>query len=109
MAGTHERVRQRTAHAVRGLIMPRKPRIEVTERGQEVLMSQPSVVRQMVQQAKTRANIAQMGNPNATKRDIVNAAGQQLGAEAADYLNQHIGPVGDVTDSYERVERLEPD
>jgi hypothetical protein len=75
------------------------------ERGHEVLMSMPKEVRFAVQTAKTRQNIANMGNPNAVKNEVVNAAGQQLGSEAADYLNARIGPVGGVTDSYERVER----
>jgi hypothetical protein len=75
------------------------------ERGQEVLMSMPREVRAAVQLAKTRQNVANMGNPNRTKDDVVNAAGKQLGSEAADYLNSRIGPVGNVTDSYERVER----
>jgi hypothetical protein len=75
------------------------------ERGQEVLMSMPRQVRRAVQAAKTRQNIASMGNPNATKRDVVNAAGKQIGSEAAEYLDRHIGPVGDVTDTIERVER----
>lgn len=79
------------------------------ERGHEVLMSMPKDVRRAVQAAKTRANIATMGNPNATKRDVVEAAGNQLGSEAADYLNARIGPVGQVTDTFERVERVEPE
>jgi hypothetical protein len=75
------------------------------ERGQEVLMSMPSVVRRAVQHAKTQQNLSKMGNPNATKADVVNAAGRALGSEAADYLNSRIGPVGGVTDTHERVER----
>jgi hypothetical protein len=76
------------------------------ERGQEVLMSMPKAVRDMIQMAKTRDNLARMGSPAKTKADIVNAASQKLGDEAASYLNDRIvGPVGGVTDSYERVER----
>lgn len=76
------------------------------ERGQEILMSMPREVRAAVQLAKTRQNIANMGNPNATKNEVVNAAGKQLGGEAAEYLNrQGFGAVGGVNDSYERVER----
>lgn len=74
-------------------------------RGEEVLMSMPKVVRAAVMHAKTQQNIANMGNPNATKREVVEAAGQQLGSEAAEYLNSRIGPVGGVTDTIERVER----
>jgi hypothetical protein len=79
------------------------------ERGQEILMSMPKDVRHAIQTAKTRANVANMGNPNATKREVVEAAGQQLGSQAADYLNARIGPIGDVTDTYERVERVDTD
>lgn len=79
------------------------------ERGQEVLMSMPKVVRQAIQLAKTRLNNATMGNPNAMKAEVVNAAGNQLGSEAADYLNDHIGPVGQIVDKIERVERVDPE
>ncbi len=76
------------------------------ERGNEVLMSMPREVRAAVQRAKTAQNIANMGNPNATKREVVEAAGKQLGDEAASYLNrQGFGAVGAVNDTFERVER----
>lgn len=78
------------------------------ERGYEILMSMPKQVRMLIQAAKTRQNLANMGNPNAVKNEVVQAAGQKLGSEAAEYLHDHIGPVGGVTDSYERVERMEP-
>lgn len=79
------------------------------ERGQEVLMSMPKIVRVAIQTQKTRANNATMGNPNAMKNEVVNAAGASLGSEAADYLDAHIGPVGTVTDSHEIVQRVEPE
>jgi hypothetical protein len=79
------------------------------ERGQEILMSMPKVVRAAVQAAKTAANRRHMGNPNAMKNEVVEAAGRAIGAEAADYLNTHIGPTGGVTDSYERIETREPE
>ncbi|SRR6266571_525848 len=79
------------------------------ERGQEVLMSMPRDVRHLIQQAKTRANIELVGRPNAMKNAVVQAASEQLGDEAASYLQDHIGPVGTVTDTIERVERLDPD
>lgn len=75
------------------------------ERGNEILMMMPKDVRQAIQIAKTRQNIANMGNPNAVKAEVVNAAGKAISSEAADYLNAHIGPVGGVTDTFERVER----
>lgn len=80
------------------------------ERGHEVLMSMPRVVRQAIQIEKTRQNNLNMGNPNRTKAEVVNAAGNQIGSEAADYLNQRMGPVGDVVDTHERIERtVDPD
>lgn len=77
------------------------------ERGQEFLMSMPKVVRRAIEIAKTKQNIAHMGNPNATKTDIVNAASKQLGDESASYMDRHVGPVGGVTDSHEIVARVE--
>ena len=77
------------------------------ERGQEVLMSMPKEWRQQIAIAKTRENNRNMGNPNATKREVVEAASHKLGDQAADYLNTHIGPVGQVVDSYERIERTD--
>lgn len=74
------------------------------ERGQEILMSMPKEWRQQIAMAKTRENLKNMGNPNATKRDVVEAASKQLGDQAASYLQDHIGPVGQVVDSYERIQ-----
>lgn len=76
------------------------------ERGQEVLMAMPKDERDQIQMAKTRVNLANMGNPNRQKDEIANAAASHLGAEAADFIGKKLGPVGGVTDSYERVERL---
>lgn len=73
------------------------------ERGQEVLMSMPKVVRAAIQVQKTRHNIATMGNPNAMKHDVVSAAGERYGEQAADYLTKHVN----VTDTLERVERVD--
>jgi hypothetical protein len=80
------------------------------ERGQEVLMSMPRDIRNLIQNAKTKANIANMGNPNRTKNDIVEAAASQIGPEAAEMMDAnlavgHAGPIGQVKDSYERIER----
>jgi hypothetical protein len=74
------------------------------ERGQEVLMSMPKQVRAAIQAEKTRLNNRNMGNPNRTKQDIVEAAGNQIGAEAADYLNQTILPTGFVRDTKEIIQ-----
>lgn len=71
------------------------------ERGKEVLMSMPKEVRAAVQLAKTRQNIATMGNPNAMKNDVVSAAGERFGDEGAEYISKHVN----VTDTHERIER----
>lgn len=71
------------------------------ERGHEVLMSMPKEVRQAVQAAKIRQNIATMGNPNAMKNDVVNATAERYGDEGAEYISKHVN----VTDTFERVER----
>lgn len=80
------------------------------ERGQEVLMKQPKDVRKAVAMAKTRENNARMGNPNAVKKEVVEAAASAISAEAAEFLDGnlqagHIGPTGGVNDYYERIER----
>lgn len=75
------------------------------DRGQEVLMCMLKSDYDQIQIAKTKYNNRHMGNPNAQKRDIVEAAGNALGSEAADFLNKRVGPVGGVMDSYERIER----
>lgn len=73
------------------------------ERGQEVLMSMPKQVRKLVQIAKTRKNQELMGNPSKMKADVVSAAGDRFGSEAADYVQTHV----DVKDSYETVQRTD--
>ena len=80
------------------------------ERAQEILMSMPKAVRRMIVDAKTAHNNMNMGNPNRVKNEVVEAAGRQISSEAADYLDSHleaghVGPMGGVTDSYERIER----
>ena len=71
------------------------------ERGQEILMSMPKQVRQLVQIAKTRKNQELMGNPSRMKADVVAAAGERFGDQAAGYIQTHV----DVKDSHEIVER----
>jgi hypothetical protein len=93
-----------------GYILSPEGYITRGERGHEILMSMPKVVRAAVQAAKTEYNRRHMGNPNAMKKEVVEAAGRAIGSEAADYLNSHIGPVGGVKDSHEIVERqVEPE
>lgn len=77
------------------------------ERGQEVLMQIPKVVYAQIEKAKTQYNNRNMGSPMKTKNEVVEAAGQQLGDEAAQFLNDRVRTTGGVTDSYERVERRE--
>lgn len=57
---------------------------------------------------KQRQNLAHM-TPGRTHADLVQAAGQKFGAEAADYLSQHARPIGSVKDSYERIQRVPED
>ena len=75
------------------------------DRGQEHLLCMPRVAFDQIQMAKTRKNNERMGNSARTKSDVVAAASEKYGDEAADFLNRHVGPVGDVQDSYERIER----
>jgi hypothetical protein len=56
------------------------------------------------QAEKARKNRDAM-NPYTTKQQLVAAASAKLGDEAANYLDRHTGPVGEVVDSYERIER----
>lgn len=75
------------------------------ERGQEVLMWMPRDAFDQIQWAKARKNLERMGHSDRTKAEVVEAAGNKFGDEAADFLNKHVGPVGGVNDSYERIER----
>jgi hypothetical protein len=71
-------------------------------RGEEILMYTLHEVYRKRQQEKARRN--QVGMRNA-KAEAVEAAGQTLGDEAADFLNRHGSVVGGVRDSFERIER----
>ncbi len=53
---------------------------------------------------KARRNRESM-NPFTTKQEAAAAAGAKFGEEAKEYLDRHTGPVGNVVDSYERIER----
>lgn len=75
------------------------------ERGQEILMSIPEVVYKAIEKAKTEYNLRNFGSPTKMKNEVVEAAGRELGDEAADFINRRVGPVGGVTDQYERIER----
>ena len=69
-------------------------------RGQEILMYTT------VEHAKQRAAIKVSENlrrMRQTKTEMVEAAGKQLGDQAADYLNRTGRAVGHIEDSYERL------
>lgn len=76
------------------------------ERGQEVLMWMPTDEFQQIQWAKTKHNLDRMRDMDQGKRDLVNAAAKQYGGTAAEYMNERVGPIGGVTDNYERIERM---
>ncbi len=46
-------------------------------------MSMPRDVYHEIQMAKTKLNLRNVGNPSAMKREVVEAASQQLGDQAA--------------------------
>jgi hypothetical protein len=75
------------------------------DRGQEILMQMPRTYREQIEVAKARANMKNMGDPVATKNEIVSAASDQLGDQGADFLNRNVGIVGGVRDQYERIQR----
>ena len=84
------------------------------ERAQEVLMSMPKEIRALIADAKTAENNKNLRDPHRQKQEIVDAAGQQISAEAAEYLDAnleagHAAPIGSVRDGYERIERREPE
>lgn len=75
------------------------------DRGQEVLMSMPRAWRDKIALAKTRENLKNMGDPQATKNEVVQAASDRLGDQAADYLNRKVSIVGGIRDQHEIVQR----
>ena len=75
------------------------------DRGQEVLMSMPKDWRDKIQMAKTRENLKNMGDPTATKRELVEAASDKLGDQAADFMNRRVNVVGGVRDQHEIIHR----
>lgn len=76
-------------------------------RGEEVLMWMPRDDYERIQFAKARKNLEDMHDFDKEKHKMLNAAAAKFGGNAADYLNKHVGPIGNVTDNLERVERLE--
>jgi hypothetical protein len=71
-------------------------------RGEEILVYTMKDVYHKRQMEKTRRNNQGMAN---VKAEAVEAAGNQLGDEAADFLHRHGGVVGGVRDTYERIQR----
>lgn len=75
-------------------------------RGGELLMYTTVEHYRNRQRAKREANERAM-QPHVVKRDTVEAASRHLGDEAASYLNEHVGPIGEVVDKYERIQRTD--
>lgn len=75
------------------------------DRGQELLMSMPRVWRDKIAVAKAKENMRNMGDPVATKNEVVAAASDRLGDQAADYLNRKMSIVGGVRDQHEIIQR----
>ena len=74
--------------------------------GEEILMYTVEAAYAQRQLEKAQRNIRGMRSET-TKAEVVEAAGAQLGDQAADFLNRRGNVVGGVRDSYERVERRE--
>ena len=71
-------------------------------RHEEILLYTPKDWYRKRQQAKTAKNLAGMA-PGATKAELTQAAGERFGDDAARFVEGHVGPVGSVRDSYERI------
>lgn len=74
------------------------------ERGQEVLLKIPKEVNKARQLAKTARNLREMKDFDKQKQNMLSAAAANYGSEAADYLNDRVGPVGSVKTYAERIE-----
>lgn len=77
------------------------------ERGQELLMKMLTDWYNQIQRAKADVNIRNMKRPGAVKNEVVAAAGQRFGGQAADYIDRHVQIVGDVVDKKERIQSVE--
>jgi hypothetical protein len=72
------------------------------ERGKEILMAMPKDAYDAIERAKAAYNIRNMGSMSKTKNEVIEAAGQKFGDEAATFLSKsHVN----IQDSYERVQR----
>lgn len=56
-------------------------------RGQEVAYKMPKDIRSKIQEQKTAMNKRGMGSAQKVKADMANAAGNQLGSEAGEFVN----------------------
>lgn len=74
------------------------------ERGKEILMAMPIEAYNAIEKAKSAYNMRNMGSMSKTKNEVIEAAGQKFGDEAATFLTKsHVN----ITDSYERVQRTD--
>ncbi len=73
------------------------------ERGKEVLMSMPKEWRERIEYQKAKINSRDMGNPSAIRRDVIEAAGAQLGDEAGEFMNKHTKVSVTTQDKRERI------
>lgn len=73
------------------------------ERGQEILMSMPKIVRAAIQTAKMVRNNRSMAQPNALRDELAGAVGNQFGDEAGNFVQTHVN----LKENYERIERVD--
>lgn len=73
------------------------------ERGNEILMCMPREYVRRVAMAKTRENLRRMGNPNATRSEVIEAYGRKNPDGAELVSTQDVQHVGRVRDSFERI------
>jgi len=74
------------------------------DKGQELLMKLPTDWRKQIQASKTEQNMRNM-RPGAMKREVAEAAGRKFGDQAGEFVRNNVNLVGDVRDSYERIQR----
>lgn len=77
------------------------------DRGREVLMWMHRQDYNDIQMAKAKRNAQNIGDPRAQHKEIVEAAGRQLGDEAAEFLNAKGRLTGGIVDKKEILERID--
>lgn len=77
------------------------------DRGAEVLMWMYARDYDAIQLAKARENVRNMGSPSKQRAEALEAYGNvnAAGAEIIDRQGRRSGPIGGVTDQYERIQR----